>query len=73
MFMTFLLFQRNLYIVLARGKGPKNSVYRDLFKTKNPKILRGLCPLSTSMALSWTHWEAHSALQTPSCVLCTLA
>ena len=37
MFVTFLLFQSNLYIVLAHGKGPKNSVYRDLFKTKNPK------------------------------------
>ena len=37
MFVTFLLFQSNLYVVLARGKGPKNSVHRDLFKTKNPK------------------------------------
>ena len=37
MLVTFLLFQNNLYIVLARGKGPKNSVHRDLFKTKNPK------------------------------------
>ena len=37
MFVNFLLFQSNLYIVLAHGKGPKNSIYRDLFKTKNPK------------------------------------
>ena len=37
MFVTFLLFQSNLYVVLARGKGPKNNVHRDLFKTKNPK------------------------------------
>ena len=37
MFVKFLLFQSNLYIVLARGKGLKNSIYRDLFKTKNPK------------------------------------
>ena len=37
MFVTFLLFQSNLYVVLARGKGPKNSVNRDLFKTKTPK------------------------------------
>ena len=37
MFVTFLLFQSNLYVVLARGKGPKNSVHRDLFKTKTPK------------------------------------
>ena len=37
MLVTFLLFQNNLYIVLARGKGPKNNVHRDLFKTKNPK------------------------------------
>ena len=37
MLVTFLLFQNNLYIALARGKGPKNSVHRDLFKTKNPK------------------------------------
>ena len=34
---TFLLFQSNLYVVLARGKGPKNSVHKDLFKTINPK------------------------------------
>ena len=38
MFATFLLFQRNLYIVLAHGKGPTNSAHRDLFKTKTPKI-----------------------------------
>ena len=37
MFVTFLLFQSNLYVVLARGKGPKNSIHRDLFKTKNHK------------------------------------
>ena len=37
MFVTFLLFQSNLYVVLARGKGPKNSIHRDLSKTKNPK------------------------------------
>ena len=36
-FVTFLLFQSNLYIVLAHGKGPKNNFHRDLFKTKNPK------------------------------------
>ena len=36
-FVTFLLFQSKLYVVLAYGKGPKNSVQRDLFKTKNPK------------------------------------
>ena len=33
MFVTFLLFKNNLHIVLARGKGPKNGVYRDIFKT----------------------------------------
>ena len=37
MFVTFLLFQSNLYIVLAQEKGPKNSNHRDCFKTKNPK------------------------------------
>ena len=37
MFLTFSLFQSNLYVVLACGKGPKNSVHRDLFKTKSPK------------------------------------
>ena len=36
-FVTFLLFQSNLYVVLAGGKDPKNSVHRDLFKTKKPK------------------------------------
>ena len=35
MLMTFLLFQRNLYVVAASGKGPKDSVHRDLFKAKN--------------------------------------
>ena len=37
MFVTFLPFQSDLYIVLACGKGPKNRVHRDLFKTKDPK------------------------------------
>ena len=37
MFVTLLIFQSNLSIVLAREKGPKNSVHRDFFKTKNPK------------------------------------
>ena len=36
MFVTFLLFQSNLFVVLACGKSPKNSVHRDLFKTKSP-------------------------------------
>ena len=36
MFVTFLLFQSNLYIVLASGKGPKNSVLRDLLNTIKP-------------------------------------
>ena len=33
---TFLLFQSNLCVVLACGKGRKNSICRDLFKTKKP-------------------------------------
>ena len=37
MFVTFLLFQSNLFVVSARGKGTKNSDHRDLFKTKNHK------------------------------------
>ena len=37
MFLTFLLFESNLYKVLACEKGPKNSIYRDLVKTKNLK------------------------------------
>ena len=37
MLLTFFLFQSNLYIVLAHGKGPKNSIHRDLFKTKTSK------------------------------------
>ena len=36
-FVKFLLFQSNLYLVLALEKGPKNSIHGDLFKTKNPK------------------------------------
>ena len=34
MFVTIFLFRSNLYIVLARGTGPKNSIHRDLFETK---------------------------------------
>ena len=37
MFVTFLLFQSNLYAVLAHGKGPKKSVHGDFFITKKPK------------------------------------
>ena len=42
-FVTFLLFQCNLYVVLGLGKCPKNRIHRDLFKTKksrNPKLLK---------------------------------
>ena len=35
MFVTFLQFKSNLYVVLACGKGFKNSIHWDLFKTKN--------------------------------------
>ena len=34
MLVTFFLFKSNLYVVLVCGKDPKNSVCRDLFKTK---------------------------------------
>ena len=34
MLVTFLLFQSNIYVVLVCEKGPKNSVHRDIFKTK---------------------------------------
>ena len=34
MFVTFLLFQSNIYLVLAHGNGHKNSVHRDFFSTK---------------------------------------
>ena len=37
MFVTFLLFQSNLYVVLAHGKGPKSSIHGDFFITKKPK------------------------------------
>ena len=37
MFVTFSLFQSNLYVVFACGKGLKYSVHRNLFKTKGPK------------------------------------
>ena len=43
MFVTFLLFQSNLYVVLARGKGPKNSVHRDLSRLRFIRLkVRGL-------------------------------
>ena len=34
MFVTFLPFQSNLYVVLARGKGPKNGFHKGHLKTK---------------------------------------
>ena len=37
MFVIFLLFQSNIYLVLAHGNGPKNSVHRDFSNTTNPK------------------------------------
>ena len=36
-FVTFLLLQSNLHIVLACGKGPKSSPHQDLSITKNRK------------------------------------
>ena len=44
MLVTFVLFQSNLYIVLAHGKGPRNSVCKDLFKTKIQNVWIGLQP-----------------------------
>ena len=35
MFVKFFLFQTNLYVVLAYGKDPKNSIHSDLFKTNH--------------------------------------
>ena len=44
MFLMFLLFQSNIYVVLAREKGLENSVHRDLFKiktlNKKPPVLQ---------------------------------
>ena len=37
MFVLFLPIQSNLYLVLARGKGPKNSIHKKFFKTKLPR------------------------------------
>ena len=65
MFVIFLPFQRNLYVVLAHGKSPKNSVHRDLFKRKNPNIFRQLHPLFPSMALPWTCWGFTVPLKHP--------
>ena len=58
MFVTFLLFQSNFYVILARGKGPQNSVHRDLFKTKNPKhkTLKPSDPQVCGEAFSLTHF-----------------
>ena len=36
-YLTLLLCQSNLCIVLAHGKSPTNSIHKDLFKTKTPK------------------------------------
>ena len=51
MFVTFLLFQSNRYVVLAHGKVPKDSVHLDLFKPKNPdrvrfNLLKMICEFS---------------------------
>ena len=37
MFMTFLLFQSNLNVVLAHGKGLRNSIIQIFSRQKNPK------------------------------------
>ena len=47
MFVTFLLIQSSLYVVLARGKVPQNSVHWDLFKTQNKKTQTPYCVLHT--------------------------
>ena len=47
MLLIFLLFQRNIYLVLACERGPKNSIHRDLFKTKCPKITGAFAPWSS--------------------------
>ena len=40
MFVTFLLFQSNLYVVLACGKGPKNSVQIEIFSRQKTCFMR---------------------------------
>ena len=52
MFVTLLLFQSNLYVAIARGKRPKNSVHRDLLKTRNSKQKTPSCILRAYSA--WT-------------------
>lgn len=41
-YVIFVTFQSNLYVVLAHGKGHKNNVHRDLFKTE--KTLNKIFP-----------------------------
>ena len=52
MFVTFLLFQGNLFVVLACGKGPKNSIHRDFFKIKTPEIKKAPDPQKRFMHLT---------------------
>ena len=54
MFVTFLLFQRNLYVVLACGKGPKNSAHRYPFKTKTPSMFAPRPPQTSCHVLHGT-------------------
>ena len=51
----FLLFVRNFYVILALGEVPKNSIHRDLFKTKtlNNKSADPQLRFSAFYALWW--------------------
>ena len=51
MLLTLLLFQSNLFVFLAHGKGLKNSVHRDLFRAKNAEQKTPLIPSCVLCAL----------------------
>ena len=57
MFVTFLLFQSNLYVVLARGKGPRSCII-DIFARQIPPgpQLRFKCLMVHGKAFSLTHF-----------------
>ena len=52
MSLTFLLFQMNLYVFLARGKGTKNSAHSDLdVRCLTLKTMKNLQLLSAILIL----------------------
>ena len=51
-----------------RSEQSKNKQIRGSVTEPNRKIFQGLCPLTSTRALPWTCWRAHSNPQTSNCI-----